>query len=128
MLPLHLQVSIIQPGNFGRATNIVRMKTAFDIWDKLDEEKKQVFNRQYIELANEYFASTCRSGFKDANLVIDAMLHAIMSPRPKHRYLLASTMDRLFFQLVPVLPTAVTDSIFSLSAMYGKRKEMLYNR
>lgn len=127
-IPPHLQVSIIQPGNFGRATNIVRMKTAFDIWDKLDEEKKRVFNRQYVELANEYFASICRSGFQNADLVIDAMLHAIVSPRPKHRYLLASAVDRLFFQLVHVLPTAVTDSVFSLSGMYGKRKEMLYNQ
>ncbi|GAA6224203.1 D-beta-hydroxybutyrate dehydrogenase, mitochondrial-like [Lates japonicus] len=126
MASFGVKVSIIQPGNFGRATNILRMKSAFDIWEKLDDERKQTFNHQYIELANEYFMSTCKSGFKDANLVINAMLHAVMSAQPKYRYLLVSAMDRFFFQLFPFLPTVLTDAVFSLSSMYAKRKEMLY--
>lgn len=126
MLLVPLQVSIVQPGNFGQATNIVRIKTASDIWEKLDDERKQIFNRQYIELANEYFLSTCRSGFTNVNLVIDAMLHAVTSGEPKYRYLLVSAMDRFFFQLVPFLPTVVTDAVFSFSSIYAKRKEMLY--
>lgn len=104
------------------------MKTGFGIWEKLDNEKKQIFNLQYIELANEYFASTCRMGFKNSDLVINAMLHAVMSPQPKYRYLLVSTMDRVFFQLFPLLPTVFTDAIFSLSSIYAKRKEMLYKK
>ncbi|XP_070786847.1 D-beta-hydroxybutyrate dehydrogenase, mitochondrial [Enoplosus armatus] len=126
MASFGVKVSIIQPGNFGQATNIVKMKTGLDIWEKLDNGQKQTFNRQYIELANQYFMSTCKSGFKSADLVIDAMLHAIMSPQPKYRYLLASTMDMFFFQLFPFLPTVLTDAVFSLSSMYAKRKEMLY--
>lgn len=123
---LHFKVSIIQPGNFGQATNIVRMKTSFDIWEKFDDERKQTFNRQYIELANEYFASTCRMGFKNADPVINAMLHAVTSAQPKYRYLLVSAMDTFFFQLFPFLPTVLTDAVFSLSSLYAKRKEMLY--
>ncbi|KAM9835998.1 D-beta-hydroxybutyrate dehydrogenase, mitochondrial [Aulostomus maculatus] len=126
MASFGVKVSIIQPGNFGQATNILRMKTASDIWDKLDDERKQTFNRQYIEMANNYFMSTCRSGFRNADLVIDAMEHAILSPGPKYRYLLVSALDHFFFQLFPYLPTALTDAIFSLSAMYAKRKELLY--
>lgn len=104
------------------------MKTAFDIWDKLDEERKQIFNQQYIELANEYFLSTCKMGFKNADLVINAMLHAIVSPRPKYRYLLVSTVDSLFFRLFPFLPTAVADAVFSLSSVYATRRKMLYRK
>ena len=102
------------------------MKTGFDIWEKLDDDRKQRFNRQYIELANEYFLSTCRTGFKDPGLVISAMQHAVMSARPKYRYLLVSMTDRFFFQLFPFLPTFLTDAVFSLSSMYAKREEMLY--
>ncbi|XP_051284267.1 D-beta-hydroxybutyrate dehydrogenase, mitochondrial [Dicentrarchus labrax] len=126
MASFGVKVSIIQPGNFGQATNILKMKTSLDVWEKLDDERKQAFNQQYIELAIEYFTSTCRAGFKNADLVIGAMVHAITSTRPKYRYLLVSAMDRVFFQLFPFLPTALTDAVFSLSSMYATRKEMLY--
>ncbi|XP_042369127.1 D-beta-hydroxybutyrate dehydrogenase, mitochondrial [Plectropomus leopardus] len=128
MASFGVKVSIIQPGNFGQATSIVKTKTGLDIWKKLDDEKKQTFNRQYIELANEYFMSTCRSGFKNGDMVIDALLHAITSSQPKHRYLLASAADSFFFQLFPFLPSALSDSVFSLSSMYAKRKDMLYTK
>uniref|UniRef100_A0A8D3BXA5 Uncharacterized protein n=1 Tax=Scophthalmus maximus TaxID=52904 RepID=A0A8D3BXA5_SCOMX len=77
MASFGVKVSIIQPGNFGQATNILRMKSGLDIWEKLDEERKQIFNRQYLELASEYFMLTCKAGFKDTTMVIDAMLHAV---------------------------------------------------
>lgn len=122
-----LQVSIIQPGNFGRATNIIPAKTAADIWDKLDEEKKKVFNQRYIRLAHDYFNSTCRSGFQSVEPVVEAMLHAVVSPRPRCRYLLASPAERFFFSLLPLLPTSLVNSIFTLSPMYACRRELLYN-
>ncbi|XP_044044385.1 D-beta-hydroxybutyrate dehydrogenase, mitochondrial [Siniperca chuatsi] len=128
MASFGVKVSIIQPGNFSQATNILKMKTGFNVWEKLDDERKQIFNRQYIELANEYFTSTCRSGFKNSDLVINAMLHAVTSAQPKHRYLLVSVMDMFFFKLFPFLPTVLTDAVFSLSSMYAKRKEMLYTK
>uniref|UniRef100_A0A3B4H2K3 D-beta-hydroxybutyrate dehydrogenase, mitochondrial-like n=1 Tax=Pundamilia nyererei TaxID=303518 RepID=A0A3B4H2K3_9CICH len=102
---------IIQPGNFGQATNILKRKTALDIWNKLDDEKKRIFGREYIDLANDYFTSTCRVGFKDADPVIAAMLHAVTSARPKHRYLLVSTMEMFFFSIFPFLPTLLADAL-----------------
>ncbi|KAM3857084.1 D-beta-hydroxybutyrate dehydrogenase, mitochondrial [Diretmus argenteus] len=91
-----VKVSIIQPGHFGRATNILRMKT---------DEQKQVFNRQYTELATEYFMSTCNAGFKNTDVVVNAMLDAITSPKPKYRYLLLSKVDLFLFKAFPYLPT-----------------------
>ncbi|XP_069019940.1 D-beta-hydroxybutyrate dehydrogenase, mitochondrial [Embiotoca jacksoni] len=126
MASFGVKVSIIQPGNFGRATNILRMKTSGDIWEKLDKEGKQIFNRDYIDLANNYFLSTCKSGFKKPDLVINAMLHAVTSAKPKYRYLLVSAIDMCFFKAFPYLPTFLSDAVFSLSSMYTKRKEMLY--
>ncbi|XP_077369283.1 D-beta-hydroxybutyrate dehydrogenase, mitochondrial-like isoform X2 [Festucalex cinctus] len=121
-----VKVSIIQPGNFGQATNIVKMKTLSDIWRRFDDERKRIFNRDYIELAIEYFVSSCKMGFTNADKVINAMLHALTAPHPKRRYLVVSATDRVFFQLYPFLPAVLTDSVFSLSPMYAKRKEMLY--
>ncbi|XP_062270538.1 D-beta-hydroxybutyrate dehydrogenase, mitochondrial [Scomber scombrus] len=128
MASFGVKVSIIQPGNFGQATSILKMKSTSDIWEKLDDESKRVFNRQYIELANEYFIMSCKSGFKGAEMVISAMLHAVTAAQPKTRYLLVSAMDRFFFQLIPFFPTAVTDAVLSLNSMYAKRKEMLYSK
>ncbi|XP_037332722.2 D-beta-hydroxybutyrate dehydrogenase, mitochondrial [Pungitius pungitius] len=121
-----VKVSIIQPGNFGQATNILKTKTSGDIWDKLGDERKPLFNRQYVDAANEYFAATCRSGFASADMVVDAMAHAVTAARPKHRYLLASAADTFFFQLFPLLPSVLADAVFSFSSMYAKREEMLY--
>lgn len=102
------------------------MKAGSDIWEKLDDERKQIFNRQYIELANEYFKALCREGFKDTDPVVNAMLHAVTDAQPKHRYLLASATDTFFLRLFALLPTVLSDAVFSLSSMYAKRKEMLY--
>ncbi|KAM9767049.1 D-beta-hydroxybutyrate dehydrogenase, mitochondrial [Menidia menidia] len=126
MASFGVKVSIIQPGNFAGATNIVRPKTALDIWTKLDAERRRIFNREYLEAAAGYFSSTCRQGFQHAEPVVAAMLHAITSGRPKRRYLLVSALDAFFFRLFPFLPAAVADAVFSLSSMYAKRGEMLY--
>uniref|UniRef100_A0A672FAG7 D-beta-hydroxybutyrate dehydrogenase, mitochondrial-like n=1 Tax=Salarias fasciatus TaxID=181472 RepID=A0A672FAG7_SALFA len=126
MASFGVKVSIIQPGNFGRATSILKEKSAADIWEKLDLEQRRSFNRQYVELAVDYYKSTCRSGFQEPDMVIDAMLHAITASRPQSRYLLASRVDWLFFRLFPFLPTVLSDAFFSLSSMYSKRKQLLY--
>lgn len=123
-----LQVSIIQPGNFGAATNILCKKAPQDIWDEFDDARKLMFNQKYIEMACDYFHSVCASGFKDCTLVINAMLHALTAPKPQTRYLLVSWTDMLFFYICPILPTCITDSVFLMSSMYHKRKVMLYSK
>ncbi|CAN9498439.1 unnamed protein product [Ophioblennius macclurei] len=126
MASFGVKVSIIQPGNFGQATNIMKEKSASDIWAKLDNEQKQRFNPQYMELAVAYYKSTCSSGFKEVDIVIDAMLHAVTASRPRSRYLLVSNVDWVFFKVFPLLPTVLSDAIFGFSSMYSKRKQLLY--
>ncbi|XP_036398807.1 D-beta-hydroxybutyrate dehydrogenase, mitochondrial [Megalops cyprinoides] len=128
MASFDVKICIIRPGNFGPATKIVKEKTATEIWDKLDEDRKTMFNRRYIEIANEYYKSLCKEGSKDSSMVIEAMADAITSPRPKFRYLLTNKMDAVFFYAYPYLPTFVSDAVFSLSPFYHKRKSMLFSR
>uniref|UniRef100_A0A3Q3SZJ0 Uncharacterized LOC113127446 n=1 Tax=Mastacembelus armatus TaxID=205130 RepID=A0A3Q3SZJ0_9TELE len=99
MASFGVKVSIIQPGNFGQATNILKMKSSLTIWEKLDEERKQIFNQSYVEVASEYFMSMCKAGCEDADPVINAMLHAVTSAQPKYRYLLVPAMDVFFFKI-----------------------------
>ncbi|XP_052002033.1 D-beta-hydroxybutyrate dehydrogenase, mitochondrial [Xyrauchen texanus] len=127
MASFGVKVSIIQPGNFGSATNIQSKKTSQDIWDEFDGARKRIFSQNYIEIACDYFQSMCSLGFKDCTMVIDAMLHALTAPKPQTRYLLVSSVDMLFFYTFPYLPTYITDAVFNLSSMYHKRKEMLYS-
>ncbi|XP_028320294.1 D-beta-hydroxybutyrate dehydrogenase, mitochondrial isoform X2 [Gouania willdenowi] len=126
MASFGVKVSIVQPGNFGPATSIVKPKTAQDIWNKLNEQQKKTFNLQYVEQVVGYVAAMHRSGFKDANVVVDAMLHAVTSEQPKPRYLLVSFIDMFFFKMFPFLPTGLSDAVFSLSSMYTQRETTLY--
>uniref|UniRef100_A0A671N3G9 Zgc:113142 n=1 Tax=Sinocyclocheilus anshuiensis TaxID=1608454 RepID=A0A671N3G9_9TELE len=127
MASFGVKVSIIQPGNFGIATNILHKKTPQDVWDEFDDARKLTFNKKYTEMACEYFNSLCTSGFKDCSMVINAMLHALTAPKPQTRYLLVSWREMFFFYICPFLPTFITDSVFHVSSMYRKRKVMLYS-
>ncbi|XP_073683686.1 D-beta-hydroxybutyrate dehydrogenase, mitochondrial [Garra rufa] len=127
MASFGVKVSIIQPGNFGIATNILPKKTAQDIWDEFDDVRKLTFNQKYIEMACEYFYSMCTLGCKDCSMVINAMVHALTAPKPQTRYLVASWIERLFFHICPFLPTCITDSVFYVSYTFNKRKVMLYS-
>uniref|UniRef100_A0A8C1R6P6 Zgc:113142 n=1 Tax=Cyprinus carpio TaxID=7962 RepID=A0A8C1R6P6_CYPCA len=127
MASFGVKVSIIQPGNFGIATNILPKRTPQDIWDDFDEARKLTFNQKYIEMACEYFDLLCTSGFNNCSMVINAILHALTAPKPQTRYLLVSWRDMFFFYICPFLPTCITDSVFSVSSMYRKRKVMLYS-
>ncbi|XP_026141069.1 D-beta-hydroxybutyrate dehydrogenase, mitochondrial isoform X1 [Carassius auratus] len=127
MASFGVKVSIIQPGNFGMATNILPKKSPQDIWDEFDDARKLTFNQKYIEMACAYFNVLCTSGFKDCSMVINAMLHALTAPKPQTRYQLVSWRDMFFFYICPFLPTCITDSVFSVSSMYQKRKVMLYS-
>ncbi|XP_072304420.1 D-beta-hydroxybutyrate dehydrogenase, mitochondrial [Eucyclogobius newberryi] len=126
MASFGVKVSIIQPGNFGQATNIVKVRTGADVWERLDPERQRTFNRQYIDLANEYFMSSCRSGSVNTEPVVQAMVDAVTSARPQRRYLLVPPLELPFFRILPLLPTVLTDAIFSLSSMYSTRRQMLY--
>ncbi|XP_015213190.2 D-beta-hydroxybutyrate dehydrogenase, mitochondrial [Lepisosteus oculatus] len=122
-----VKVSIIQPGNFGSVTNILQEKMAEDIWNRFDEEQKQTFNRQYIELVTEYATKLRREGIQDINMVIDAMVDALTSRRPKTRYLVVNMFEKVLFYAFPYWPTFLADAVFSLGDMYQKRKLLLFS-
>ncbi|TNN21808.1 D-beta-hydroxybutyrate dehydrogenase, mitochondrial [Liparis tanakae] len=126
MASFGVKVSVVQPGNFGRSTSILKEKSTAAVWEKLGAERRALFSRRYVDLANRYYAASCRAGSKDGAVVVDAMLHAVTAARPRYRYLLASAADTFFFTLLQFLPTALTDAVMTCSSMYATRAATLY--
>ena len=126
--PNFTQVCIVQPGNFGSATNIVRTKTGQDVWEKLDDERRRVFSRRYVDRMAECAAAAAKGGSTDVDAVVDAMRDAVVSGRPRSRYLVASSVgEAVLLHVSPYLPTRLADAILNRSPIFAVRKAMLHS-
>ncbi|XP_025908682.1 D-beta-hydroxybutyrate dehydrogenase, mitochondrial-like [Nothoprocta perdicaria] len=106
-------VCIIQPGNYARSTKIQPPVSAEEIWNELSEEEKEVYNKEYVEERANFFNSIVNAGSTKGNEVVDAMVHALMSPAPKARYMVAKLKEKLLVFVCAWFPTVVMDSILS---------------
>ncbi|KAK1170222.1 hypothetical protein AOXY_G7024 [Acipenser oxyrinchus oxyrinchus] len=122
-----VKVCIIEPGNFGSVTKVLREKAAEEIWNQFNDEHKKMFNQEYLHIITDYVNTQLRAGNKNINLVTDAMVDALVSPTPNTRYLVDNRMNKIFFFMFPYLPTCVADSFFACSGIYRKRKSMLFS-
>ncbi|XP_072032940.1 D-beta-hydroxybutyrate dehydrogenase, mitochondrial-like [Amphiura filiformis] len=113
-----VKVAIIHPGPYGGITNIISFlhndkERADFIWNGMDEATKEVYGRAYVDTI-EYGMSQHRKyeSYRDITPVIDAMIDAILSKHPKHRYviggLLAPASYREFLRY-NLLPTWLSD-------------------
>ncbi|MBN3273343.1 BDH protein, partial [Polyodon spathula] len=119
-------VCIIEPGNFGSVTKVLREKAAEEIWNQFSDEHKKMFNQEYLHIVTDYVNTQFRAGNKNIHLVIDAMVDVLVSPTPNTRYLVDNRMNKIFFFMFPYLLTCVADSFFACSGIYRKRKTMLF--
>lgn len=115
-----LQVSIIQPGNYARSTNIQPPVSAEEIWNELSEEEKAVYNKEYVQERANFFNNILSEGSPNGNEVVDAMVDALMSPAPKARYMVARLKEKALVLVCALFPTAVMD--FFLSYALSKVK------
>ncbi|KAM8945447.1 retinol dehydrogenase 7-like [Pelodytes ibericus] len=109
-----VKVCIIEPGNYARATNIQSQRSVEDVWNSIPEHVKEAYAKEYIAqitaLVNKMLLQSSDKGYE----VIDAIVHALTSDKPKTRYLVASVMEKIMVYLSLYLPTFLTDAGFSL--------------
>lgn len=110
------QVCIIEPGNYAPATKIQPYVPAEQIWDSLTAEAKEVYSKEFIEAVTNFVQEQLISGSRKSYEVVDAIVHALTSPTPKARYLVASLAEKVFVYLYLWLPTVLFDQILFLTA------------
>ncbi|KFV80804.1 hypothetical protein N308_11920, partial [Struthio camelus australis] len=106
-------VCIIQPGNYARSTKIQPPVSAEEIWNELSEEEKEVYNKEYVQERANFFNNILKEGSTNGNEVVDAMVHALTSPAPKARYMVAKLKEKLLVFVCALFPTVVMDSVLS---------------
>lgn len=116
MLPFGVRVCLIEPGMF-KGTSFYKRYTSLSesAWTSLNPELKEVYGTEYKEYVlrrlvglRDYF------GDRDIDKPVRAMLHALISPFPKHRYRVGT--DCVFYaRIIGFLPTCISDIAMTLS-------------
>ncbi len=105
---------MIEPGNFTGSTNVGDTVTVEqEIWDNMDEVTRTDYGREYIrQFVNKMTTYVKNSPNKDRTPVVNAMLDAVTSSSPKHRYLVGGNITWLTYYLTysyRLLPSWLTD-------------------
>ncbi|XP_075994199.1 D-beta-hydroxybutyrate dehydrogenase, mitochondrial [Genypterus blacodes] len=111
-----VKVSILEPGNFVAATNIMTRdfiaSTANKLWNEAPPDVKEDYGITHFERAMAQLRSSCSGGQKDVTPVLDDITDAITSQRPYTRYSPADPNWWVRVQLVTHLPSAISDRLY----------------
>ncbi|KAM4770887.1 D-beta-hydroxybutyrate dehydrogenase, mitochondrial-like [Rhinophrynus dorsalis] len=107
-------VSIIEPGNYARATNIQPCSSAEDVWNSLPEHIQEIYGKEYVKDLTDVVNRELNKGSDKGFEVIDAIVDALTVQTPKPRYLVASIKEKIAVYLSVVLPTFLSDSLLFL--------------
>uniref|UniRef100_UPI00398E598B D-beta-hydroxybutyrate dehydrogenase, mitochondrial n=1 Tax=Pristiophorus japonicus TaxID=55135 RepID=UPI00398E598B len=120
-----IKVSIIEPGNYTFATNILQVKTTEEVWNKLKDSLKSIYGREYIQLCIDSLHETINTSSRNPVDVTDTIVEALISPSPKIRYLVATLVERAIIFMCVHFPTWFTDVVFSYSKGQRKRNKLV---
>ncbi|XP_072034224.1 D-beta-hydroxybutyrate dehydrogenase, mitochondrial-like [Amphiura filiformis] len=109
-----VKVIMIEPGNFTGSTNVGDSVTIeSEIWDNMDDVSRQDYGRNYIHKFVEKMTTYVKnSPNKDRTPVVNAMVDAVTSSSPKHRYLVGGMITWTTYYLTysyRLLPSWLTD-------------------
>uniref|UniRef100_A0A5F8GNH5 Retinol dehydrogenase 7-like n=1 Tax=Monodelphis domestica TaxID=13616 RepID=A0A5F8GNH5_MONDO len=107
-----VKVSLIEPGNYALATNIMPLHTIEQFWNKFDEETKASYSKTYLQSFVSYMNNQRNNGMHDSKEVIDAITDALLSQRPKARYLVATFREKFLTYASYYLPGFLKDLLF----------------
>ncbi|XP_070570796.1 D-beta-hydroxybutyrate dehydrogenase, mitochondrial-like [Ptychodera flava] len=114
-----VKVSIVEPGPYAKATKIgLNLWEEFErssnaLWDNVDDSIKRQYGKAYFDSHIDWWKSALADTYDDGTPVVDAMVHAVWSINPKHRYLIGGFFNtKLTAFIMNVLPSYLTDKIF----------------
>ncbi|XP_053315491.1 D-beta-hydroxybutyrate dehydrogenase, mitochondrial-like [Spea bombifrons] len=113
MIDFGVKVSIIVPGNYARATSIQGQRSAEEVWNSIPPHVKEIYDKEYVQKVTDFVNKELLSGSDKAYEVIDAIVDAITSDKPKARYLVASLKEKIAVFVYLYFPTSIVDTILS---------------
>ncbi|XP_067845546.1 D-beta-hydroxybutyrate dehydrogenase, mitochondrial [Heptranchias perlo] len=119
-----VKVSIIEPGNYARATNILQVLTAEEVWNKLNDSLRSVYSKEYIQFYIDKIQEVYNASPQSPMAVINTIIDALISPNPKARYLIVSMVEWVLIFMCVHFPTWFVDALF----IYIQRKALITSR
>ncbi|XP_078086625.1 D-beta-hydroxybutyrate dehydrogenase, mitochondrial [Mustelus asterias] len=90
-----VKVSLIEPGNYASATNILKVQTCEEMWNGLNDAAKRVYSKEYIQLCIDYIQNVTKGKPRNPMDVTNTIIEALVSPNPKARYLVVSMVTKV---------------------------------
>ncbi|XP_078358700.1 retinol dehydrogenase 16-like isoform X1 [Oculina patagonica] len=120
MSPWGVLVSIIEPGLFKTAlsSNERNIQSVQELWDGLSSELKQEYGEKRLNLIKKGISKSSEKASPDTYKVVDAVVDALTSQRPRTRYAVGLDAKVSIF-MSTFLPTFITDYLFARKK--GKR-------
>ncbi|XP_077988352.1 D-beta-hydroxybutyrate dehydrogenase, mitochondrial-like [Glandiceps talaboti] len=124
-----VNVCIVQPGPYAKATSIGPNKweefekSRYQLWDSLDDTVKRQYGREYFDSHMQFRKGALNGSCDDATPVVDAMVHAVWSLDPKHRYLVGGFFKIwMLAYMFRFLPSFIMDRMFiqQFANLYAK--------
>ncbi|XP_022792972.1 retinol dehydrogenase 7-like [Stylophora pistillata] len=112
MNPWGILVSIIEPGLFKTALAHTErnIQATQDLWDDLSPELKEEYGERKLNQIKKGIIKVSESANPDTYKVVDAVIDALTSQRPKTRY--AVGLDAKVSIFISFMPTFIADSFF----------------
>ncbi|KAG8443866.1 hypothetical protein GDO86_009163 [Hymenochirus boettgeri] len=107
-------VSIIEPGNYSPATNIQAQKSPDEVWNSLSGPMKEIYDKDFVSKVTNLVNRNLGKGNHNAYEVVDSIVDALTSDKPKTRYLVANFMEKLKVYLCLIMPS-LYDYLLSLA-------------
>ena len=90
----------------------VIIATANALWEDMSVDVQQDYGREYFDAQADIYNQSREECWDDVTPVIDAMLDAVTSRSPKHRYLVGELWTYFSKFIFTLLPSWMTDGVF----------------
>ncbi|XP_072033860.1 D-beta-hydroxybutyrate dehydrogenase, mitochondrial-like [Amphiura filiformis] len=94
----NVKVVLVEPGHYGKCTAIVKHLDGYpdQLWQAMDETCRNDYGRDYLDAWQQYYKEAMIACYPDPSPVVDAMVDAVTSRNPKHRYLVGALWTTYF--------------------------------